>query len=207
MRRDVTVIVDYNMGNVASVVNMLWRIGVEDIVLSREPEDVYRASKIILPGVGAFDRGMEHLERYGLREALDECVLKQGVPVLGICLGMQLLTEASKEGHRPGLGWIPGQTLRFSFEAGSALKVPHMGWNYIEVKKENPLLCAANKSRYYFVHSYYVAPALPENVVATARYGIEFACAIGHNNVWGVQFHPEKSHRFGMALLQNFIEL
>ncbi len=201
------VIVDYNMGNVASVVNMLSRIGEDDVVLSRDPKDIYNASKIILPGVGAFDRGMEHLDRFGLREALDDCVLRRGVPVLGICLGMQLLLEASDEGKRTGLGWIPGHARRFSFEPGRALKVPHMGWNYIEAKKENPLFPAAEKCRYYFVHSYYAAPTQQDHVVATSRYGIEFACAIGRDNVWGVQFHPEKSHRFGMELLERFCRL
>ncbi len=201
------VIVDYNMGNVASVANMLSRIGVEEAVLSRDPQDILRASKIILPGVGAFDRGVEHLDRYGLRGPLNGRVLEEGVPVLGICLGMQLLTEASSEGSRPGLGWIPGHTRRFSFGSGSALKVPHMGWNYVQSKRPNPLVSGAEKNRYYFVHSYYVAPARPEHVVATAQYGIEFACAVGHDNVWGVQFHPEKSHRFGMSLLKNFVDL
>lgn len=201
------VIVDYNMGNVASVANMLARIGATDVQLSRDPDDVRRASKIILPGVGAFDRGMEHLEQYGLRDALDESVLTNGVPVLGICLGMQLLTDASEEGNKSGLGWIPGRARRFSFDAGGALKVPHMGWNYVAVKRDNPLIAPETRSRYYFVHSYFVTPERDEHVVATARYGNEFACAIARDNVWGVQFHPEKSHRFGMALLQNFVAL
>lgn len=200
-------VVDYNMGNVASVTNMLKRIGAEDVVVSRDAADVQRASKIILPGVGAFDRGIEHLERYGLREPLNEIVVRNGVPALGICLGMQLLMESSAEGSLPGLGWVPGHVQRFSFESGSTLKVPHMGWNYVQAKERSPLFDPDKRSRYYFVHSYYAQPSQPEHVVATARYGIEFACAVGYDNVWGVQFHPEKSHRFGIDLLTRFIEV
>lgn len=200
-------IVDYDMGNVASVANMLKRVGVRDAVLSRDANVLGRAAALILPGVGAFDRGMRNLEDFGLLDVLNDAVLNRRVPVLGICLGMQLLTRSSEEGERAGLGWIDACTKRFSFSADAGLKVPHMGWNYIRSTRENPLFSDSGPQRFYFVHGYYVSCADPDDVIATARYGHDFACAINRENVYGVQFHPEKSHRFGMALLESFAGL
>lgn len=200
-------IVDYDMGNVASVANMLKRIGIPDAKLTRDPEDLRRADKIILPGVGAFDRGMRNLRAFGLLDVLNEAALERRVPVLGICLGMQLLTKSSEEGELPGLGWVDASTVRFRFGDASGLKVPHMGWNYVKPTRENPLIPAGVRSRFYFVHGYYVACESPRATIASATYGFDFACAVNHDNVYGVQFHPEKSHRFGMALLGSFVGL
>lgn len=198
-------IVDYDMGNVASVANMLKRIGAPVPVLTRDPEVLRKAAKIILPGVGAFDKGMRNLAGFGLRDVLEEAAQERRVPVLGICLGMQLLTKSSEEGTEPGLGWIDAKTKRFRFSADSGLKVPHMGWNHVAVQRSNPLLRTDERSRFYFVHGYYVECGRPEDVIGTAHYGLDFACAVNRENIFGVQFHPEKSHKFGMALLEGFV--
>ncbi|MEP6601140.1 MAG: imidazole glycerol phosphate synthase subunit HisH [Nitrospirota bacterium] len=200
-------IVDYDMGNVASVANMLRRVGAPESVLTRDPDVLRRADKVILPGVGAFDKGMRNLAEFGLLEALNEAAIERRVPILGICLGMQLLTKSSEEGQLSGLGWLDAETVRFRFPETPGLKIPHMGWNYVEARRDNPLLQAGNRSRFYFVHAYYVTCNRTEDTIGTARYGFEFTCAVNHDNVYGVQFHPEKSHRFGMALLDGFIRL
>lgn len=199
-------IVDYDMGNVASVANMLKRIGAPS-VLTRDPAVLADAEKIILPGVGAFDKGMKNLATFGLRESLDEAALERRVPILGICLGMQLLTERSEEGNEAGLGWIQGRTVRFRFPPESPLKIPHMGWNYVRPVKSNPLISNSERSRFYFVHGYYVECSREEDVLATATYGSEFSCVVSRDNIFGVQFHPEKSHRFGMGLLEGFLRV
>lgn len=198
-------IVDYDMGNVASVANMLKRIGARDPVLTRDPDVLRRAEKVILPGVGAFDKGMRNLAEFGLLDVLNDAAMARRIPVLGICLGMQLLTHSSEEGDLPGLGLIDGRTVRFRFEAGSQLKVPHMGWNYVSPRRENALIVAEPRSRFYFVHAYYVTCAEERDIIGTTQYGLEFACAVNRDNVFGVQFHPEKSHRYGMTLLERFV--
>jgi glutamine amidotransferase len=199
-------IVDYDMGNVASVANMLKRIGAQS-VLTRDPAVLASAERIILPGVGAFDKGMRNLAEFGLRDALDDAALERRVPILGICLGMQLLTERSEEGNEAGLGWIQAKTVRFRFPPESQLKIPHMGWNYVRPVKANPLVSNTERSRFYFVHGYYVECNRKEDVLATATYGSEFSCVVGRDNIFGVQFHPEKSHRFGMGLLEGFLRV
>ncbi|GFE82021.1 imidazole glycerol phosphate synthase subunit HisH 2 [Steroidobacter agaridevorans] len=196
-------IVDYGMGNLGSIRNMLTKIGAASEI-SSDPRAVMAAQKLILPGVGAFDAGMQSLERNGLRSVLDERVLGARVPTLGICLGMQLMTRHSAEGDRAGLGWIDAQVLRF--EPGDAgLKVPHMGWNLVAPARPDALLeNLPEQSRFYFVHSYYVACADRNDVLLTTSYGRQFDSGLHRDNVWGVQFHPEKSHKFGMQLLTNF---
>lgn len=200
-------IVDYGMGNVGSILNMLRRIGAPARLAAGE-DDIRSADKLILPGVGAFDPGMRQLNESGLVDALNERVLGDRVPVLGICLGMQLLTRGSTEGSLPGLGWVEGRTLRFSPpENGERLKVPHMGWNLAEPAAGSLLFRGLeSEPRFYFVHSYHVEVDDPAQVAATTHYGLTFPSAVECGHVMGVQFHPEKSHHYGMALLRNFAE-
>lgn len=195
-------IVDYGMGNLGSVKNMLRYIGVESR-LTNNPEELKNAKKIILPGVGSFDKAMKRIEESGFRDVLDEKALKEKVPILGICLGMQLLTNGSEEGKLPGLGWVPADTIRFARNNG--LKVPHMGWNNVEQSTPSQLTNElTGDSRYYFVHSYYVRVENDLNSILKTNYGLSFDSAIQRENIYGVQFHPEKSHKFGMQLLKNF---
>lgn len=198
-------IVDYGMGNLGSIHNMLNRIGAPSVITS-DPRRIESADRLILPGVGAFDHAMQSLNRLGLVSVLSDRVLDRKVPIIGICLGMQLLSLRSEEGEQPGLGWIDAETVRFKFEEeNSALKIPHMGWNTIEVRLPSPILDDRyEESRFYFVHSYHVRCANDENVLATARYGIAFHAAVIRRNILGTQFHPEKSHKFGLKLLENF---
>ena len=198
-------IIDYGMGNLGSVVNMLRRVGA-DCEVTGDPMRIAAASRILLPGVGAFDAAMERINAAGIRSVLDDKALRERVPVLGICLGMQLLTRGSEEGVLPGLGWVRADTRRFP--AGTGLKIPHMGWNLAE--RTRPCALTGNLNgeiRFYFVHSYYVQTDDPGDTVLTSRYGVEFASGVTCGNIMGAQFHPEKSHRFGMQLLKNFAEL
>ena len=201
------VIIDYGIGNLASVLNMFKKIGVKDVVISNDPEIIYKASKLLLPGVGAFDAGMNNLEISGLIPVLNKKVNEEKVPILGICLGMQLLTKKSEEGTKPGLAWIDAETVKFNPDPALKLKVPNMGWNYIKVTKKNPLVDSETKSRFYFVHSYYVKCIDENQSIATSNFGIDFTCMVNKNNIYGAQFHPEKSLKFGMKLLENFSKL
>lgn len=201
------VIIDYKMGNLGSIFNMLKKIGVSSKV-SSDAGDILSASKLILPGVGAFDNGMTNLREAGLLSVLNEKVLVQKTPVLGICLGMQVLTKSSEEGSLPGLGWVDGYTARFRFGTEQAhLKVPHMGWNTVEFSK-NSIFSQGYEEvpRFYFVHSYHVICNQENDVAGRTFYGYEFASAVQKDNIYGVQFHPEKSHKFGMRLLRNWVK-
>lgn len=200
-------IVDYGMGNLGSIANMLKKIGAP-AVISSDPGVIVHADKLILPGVGAFDNGMKNLNERSLIPVLNEQVLESKKPVLGLCLGMQLLTRRSEEGILPGLGWLDAETVRFKFDgANASLKIPHMGWNMLQVCQPHPLFADLElENRFYFVHSYRVVCADRHNVLAETRYGFDFASAVVKDNIMGVQFHPEKSHRFGMCLLKNFAE-
>lgn len=198
-------IIDYGLGNLVSVQNMLRKLSVPCVITSNSDE-IAKAEKLILPGVGAFDNGMRQIKDKGLLDVLNNKVLTEKTPVLGICLGMQLLTKRSEEGAEPGLGWIDGEALKFKFD-DTTLKIPHMGWSYVNVKKANPLIDGAERNRFYFVHSYYVKCNNSEDVIATCEYGNDFTAVINHGNIYGAQFHPEKSLKFGMSFLRKFAEL
>ena len=197
-------IVDYGLGNLGSIANMLKVIG-EKSVITADKDKITQADRIILPGVGAFDAGMSKLAETGLVDFIKEQALKEKKPILGICLGMQLLGRKSEEGSLGGLNMIPFESVRFQLD-DTNLRVPHMGWDIVEFQQNSPLLEGlTGRQRYYFVHSYHVKCDSKENVLMTCDYGYEFACAVVRDNIYGVQFHPEKSHDFGMALLENFV--
>jgi glutamine amidotransferase len=199
-------IIDYKTGNLGSIQNILKRIG-EDSIVTSDKDEIARATKLILPGVGAFDTGMRNLTGLNLIDILSKKVIEEKIPVLGICLGMQLLSKGSEEGSLPGLGWIDASTVRFKFENSSEYKIPHMGWNFIRKHKTGRLFDNMYPdSRFYFVHSYFFSANDPEDVLTSTTYEIEFTSAIERGNILGVQFHPEKSHKFGMKLLKNFVD-
>jgi glutamine amidotransferase len=202
------VVVDYGMGNLGSILNMLKKVGAPAAKVSSDPKDIELADKLILPGVGAFDTGMQHLRDTGLIGLLNEKVLKAKTPTLGVCLGMQLLTKVSEEGELPGLGWLDAETIRFRFDQKkTGLKIPHMGWNTVKIQREGTLFKdMLAKPRFYFVHSFHVVAHNPEDVLATTEYGYDFASVLQHSNIMAAQFHPEKSHKFGMKLYRNFVE-
>lgn len=199
-------IIDYNMGNLSSVKNMIDRIGFNSVI-TREVEQINIASHIILPGVGSFDKAVENIIKYNLLEILNKKALKDCIPVLGICLGMQIMTLKSEEGKQNGLGWINAETVKFVSNNENNLKIPHMGWNNVDIIRKTGLFNDLIDSRFYFVHSYHVRCIEHNDIIANARYGYEFTCALQKDNIYGVQFHPEKSHKFGMKLLKNFCEL
>lgn len=199
------VVIDYGMGNLGSILNMLKRAGIE-AVPSTTPQDLFRAERLILPGVGAFDAGIRRLRETGYLDVLNQRVLHDRIPILGICLGMQLFSRQSEEGSKAGLGWLDAETIRFRFPPESEqLKVPHMGWNHVCVRKPTTLLPSDQEQRFYFVHSYHVRCANPDDVLATTEYGTQFVSAVCRQNVLGAQFHPEKSHRFGLGFFRAFL--
>ncbi|MEE1867159.1 imidazole glycerol phosphate synthase subunit HisH [Pseudomonas auratipiscis] len=199
------VIIDYDIGNISAVANMLLRVGVR-CKISRQAEDVEQAERIILPGNGSFDACMLNLRASGLIPILEHKVLEQGTPLLGICVGAQMLGHTSAEGNEAGLGWLDMEVRRFPDMPG--LRVPHMGWNQVTpVGMENRLTQEMEAdSRFYFVHSYFMEPKNQEDVLLKAHYGIDFAAGVSRDNIAGVQFHPEKSHRFGKKLLASFVK-
>lgn len=203
------VIIDYGMGNLGSIKNMLKKAGFPSVI-TNDSREIEIADKIILPGVGAFDTGIRNLQQNGLMPLLNHKALVEKVPVLGLCLGAQLITNGSEEGRLPGFGWVDGETVRFHFddlENKQALKVPHMGWNVLQIVREHPYLAGLPEDqRFYFVHSYHLVCKKPEDVIANTFYGYPFASIVGHENVVGMQFHPEKSHKFGLQVLKNFAE-
>jgi glutamine amidotransferase len=206
MKPPEVVVPDYGCGNLASVRRMCERVG-HRCEIVRSPDQLAGAARVIIAGVGAFDHGMAQLRERGFAEPIAERV-RAGVPVLGICLGMQLLCRGSEEGKLPGLSWMAADVRQFRIDPSAGLKVPHMGWSELQIRRDNALLPpGSGLQRFYFVHSYHVVCDREEDVLATAEYGYPFVAAFARDNLYGVQFHPEKSHRFGMALLARFLEL
>ncbi|RYE49444.1 MAG: imidazole glycerol phosphate synthase subunit HisH [Hyphomicrobiales bacterium] len=201
-------IVDYGLGNIQAIANIYGRLGVP-AAPAATPEAIERADRIILPGVGSFDWAMQSLDNAGLRIALDQAARVARKPVLGICVGMQMMAHQSEEGQQPGLGWIDADVRRFpsGLEGGPQL-LPHMGWNDVAPGLPSPLMRGLEtEARFYFLHSYYVVPRRDDMTFALAAYGSDFACGVQQANCYGVQFHPEKSHAWGIQLLRNFAEL
>lgn len=201
------VIVDYGMGNLRSILTKLQRFDI-DAKISADSDDINAADRLILPGVGHFAAAMDNLNRRELIPVLNEKVIDRKTPILGICLGHQLFSKWSEEGDVAGLGWVDAQTIKFNFNGnGDGLKIPHMGWNTIRIEKPAPILDGIEDgSRYYFVHSYHVRCNDANDVVAKTAYGSDFVSILQHDNIYGIQFHPEKSHNRGINILKNFAE-
>ena len=198
-------IIDYGLGNILAFGNMYKRLNV-DVGIARTADELDGATGLILPGVGAFDHAMELLDASGMRQRLDEMVLADKLPVIGICVGMQILANGSDEGSARGLGWIDGQ-VRALATLKPGMMLPHMGWNDVRPMSDTPVLAGLQTgARFYFLHSFYFHCNDPTNVAAVSNYGTDFSCAVHRGNIYGVQFHPEKSHHFGARLLQNFAE-
>jgi glutamine amidotransferase len=199
-------IIDYKTGNLGSIQNILKRIG-EDSIVTSDKDEIACAKKLILPGVGSFDTGMRNLKDLDLINILNQKVIVEKIPVLGICLGMQLFSSGSEEGILPGLGWINASTMRFNFVDTTEYKIPHMGWNHIKIVKESKLINDMYAdARFYFVHSFFLKVNEPDDILTSSTYEIEFTSSVEKGNILGVQFHPEKSHKFGMKLLKNFVD-
>jgi glutamine amidotransferase len=199
-------LVDYGLGNIQAFAHIYDRLNIP-VEVANTPDRLAKAEKIILPGVGAFDWAMQRLNDSGLREVLDERVLKVRVPVLGICVGMQMMARGSEEGGLPGLGWIDAEVKKFEASMIGDAPLPHMGWNDVTPASAETLFRNIHAPRYYFLHTYYFIANRPGDVLATANYGSDFTAAVARDNVFGTQFHPEKSHQWGIDLLRNFSEL
>ncbi len=205
VREKMIAIIDYGLGNIRAFANVFKRLNMPCRIASRRDE-LADAARLILPGVGSFDEAMRLLEASGMRAVLDELVLERKIPILGICVGMQMLADSSEEGKSKGLGWIPGEVRKFD---GSGLKhktrLPHMGWNTVEpLRRDNLFRDVPDGGRFYFLHSYYFQCQNPDDALAQTEYGDRFPAAVSKGNVFGVQFHPEKSHHDGVQLLKNF---
>ena len=201
-------IIDYGLGNVLAFVNVYKRLNIP-VAVAKRADDLAQASKLILPGVGSFDHAIKQLNMSGMRESVEQLVKRDGIPILGICVGMQMLAACSDEGKLPGLGWIDGKVKKFDISSmPSGTYLPHMGWNDVMPARDSRLFKGMETdSRFYFLHSYYFECHQQQDVLAVTDYGGLFSCAIHHDNVYGVQFHPEKSHHFGTQLLKNFAEV
>jgi len=199
-------LVNYGVGNIQAFAHIYQRLNIP-VVVATTAGQMARAEKIVLPGVGAFDWAMARLNASGLRDMLDELVLRQRVPVLGVCVGMQMMAHRSEEGELPGLGWIDAEVVHFDPAQISHAPLPHMGWNDVRPTASDSLFLGIEAPRYYFLHSYCIAPRQQADVLATAYYGSDFTAAVRIGNVFGTQFHPEKSHQWGIDLLRNFADI
>ncbi len=199
-------LVDYGLGNIQAFANIYKRLNI-NVDIATTPVHIKDANRIILPGVGAFDWAMARLNGSGLRDALDDAVLGAKIPVIGVCVGMQMMARSSDEGALPGLGWINAEVKRFAGTADRNRPLPHMGWNTVEAQSDKCLFKSISAPRFYHLHSYCVIPNDQADILAKATYGAPFAAAIRRDNVFGTQFHPEKSHQWGINLLRNFAEL
>lgn len=199
-------LIDYGLGNIQAFANVYKRLNIA-IDIARDAEAVYRASHIVLPGVGSFDWAMAKLNASGMRAALDEMVLRRNCPVLGVCVGMQIMALRSDEGSEPGLGWLDGEVRSFTGKRSNNLQLPHMGWNDVVPTAAGTIFAGVEAPRFYFLHSYYFAANDPAIALATTDYGGQFISAAGRDRITGVQFHPEKSHDWGVRLLKNFAEI
>lgn len=202
-----TLIFDYDIGNIMSIANMLKKIGETEIIISSSKKDIENATRIILPGVGHFDHGMRKLVATGSIDTLNKVVKIKQTPILGICLGAQLLCNRSEEGLINGLGWIDADVVRFNFENNNQLPIPNMGWCETKIVRQNILTQNLTDPRFYYVHSYHIKCNNPDNIFMESNYGYNFTSGIYNNNIFGVQFHPEKSHNFGLTLLRNFVNI
>lgn len=199
-------LVNYGLGNIQAFAHIYQRLNIP-VSVATTVEQLAQAEKIVLPGVGAFDWAMTRLNNSGLRDTLDELVIRKRVPVLGVCVGMQMMAHRSEEGELPGLGWIDAEVVRFRPAQIGDAPLPHMGWNDVRPSAADSLFRGIEAARYYFLHSYCIAPRQPADVLAIACYGSDFTAAVRSGNVFGTQFHPEKSHQWGIDLLRNFAEL
>jgi len=201
------IVIDYKTGNIGAVFNIVNRIGIE-VKISSVSDEIAKANKLILPGVGSFDNAMKNLHDMNLLPILNRRVLKDKIPILGICLGMQLMTKRSQEGKMPGLEWVDVETVRFKFDNNNSKKIPHMGWNSISITRNNALFNEVDENfKFYFAHSYHILCNDEKYILAKTCYGYEFVSVFNSDNIFGVQFHPEKSHRFGKKILENFLKL
>jgi glutamine amidotransferase len=201
-------IIDYGLGNVLAFVNVYNRLNIP-VMVAKSTKDLTKATKLILPGVGSFDHAMERLDQSGMRHSIEQLVMHDKMPVLGICVGMQMLAKSSDEGELPGLGWIDGKVKKFDLSVMPPYtNLPHMGWNDVVPVVDGCLFKGLGQdSQFYFLHSFYFDCNQQSNVLAVSDYGGNFSCAVNQDNVYGVQFHPEKSHHFGSQLLKNFAEV
>lgn len=199
-------LVNYGVGNIRAFANIYQRLNIS-VDVATTPKQLVTAERIVLPGVGAFDWAITLLNKSGLRDTLDTLVLRQRVPVLGVCVGMQMMANFSEEGKLPGLGWIDANVVRFQNDLIQNMPLPHMGWNDVQPSAIDTLFRGIELPRYYFLHSFFIVPKLQDCVLATTRYGSDFTAAVRKGHIFGTQFHPEKSHQWGIALLRNFAEI